>query len=188
MRKSKIILFVALLISSLASIGLVSNSVSAAQSDFRGYESSFGPLVGLSVNDTKNVDWLMSGTWQSILTSNPNENVTLYNQGPGPFSASIEMIRPDGSDRHTHALTHVVVTNITQIVENNSTLINGTSTISMMGGPAVDIPITIERSSDGSVCAIMIDPASVDYHFGRSPFIYGIKTNHESMKAQHATP
>jgi hypothetical protein len=96
------------------------------------------------------------------------------------------MIKPDGSDRHTHALTHLVVTDRMQNADKNSTIINGTSTISLLEGPAVNIPTTIERSNNWNVFIITIDPKSVDYHFGKSPFIYGISANPEFMNDLHS--
>jgi hypothetical protein len=187
MQNSQTILFIGLLLTTLASIGYIYNSVSATPlSDLRGLKSTFGPIIGLTVNDTGNVDWLLSGTWRSLLTNDPNGNATLYNQSSGAFTAAIEMIRPDGTDRHTHALTNFVVTDRTQNAGNNSTIINGTSTISLLDAPAVDIPTTIERSNNWNVFAIKIDPQSVDYHFGKSPFIYGISANPEFMKDKNS--
>ena len=172
------------MIVSLASIGLIPNSMSATKSDFQGYKSTFGPLEKVTTNDNGTVDWLLSGTWRSVLTGDPNGNAILYYQGPGPFTAVIEMMKPDGTDRHTHALTHSIVTNILQNPQNNSTTINCTSTISLLEAPAVDISTKIERSNNGNVLAVTIDPESVDYHFGKSPFIYAISANPEFIKDQ----
>lgn len=83
----------------------------------------------------------------------------------------------------THALTNFVVLNETQGSENNTTTFRGTSTISLLEGPAVDIPTTIERSGNGNVFVITIDPESVDYHLGESPILYGISANPESMRS-----
>jgi len=174
------------LLTTLASIGYFSNHVNATQSDFRVFKSAFGPIIGLTVNDTGNVDWLMSGTWRSILTNNLTGNPVLYDHSPGTFTTAIEMIRPDGTDRHTHALTHFILTDRMQNADNNSTVINGTSTISLLGGPELDVPTTIERSNNGHVFVITIDPESVNYHFGKSPFIYGVSANPESMKSQNS--
>ena len=155
--------------------------------DLLNHKYVFGPLVGVTSNDIGNVDWVLSGTWRSILSndtvSNTNENVSLGNLSSGVFKAAIEMIKPDGTARHTHTLTDFVVINATQNANSNSTTFNGTSTISLRYGPAVDIPTTIQRSANGNVFTITIDPESVDYHFGKSPLIYGISANPEFMKA-----
>ena len=190
MQNFKTILFVCMLLSTLGTIGYIFNSVSATppapQSDFGGLKSAFGPIIGLSVNDTGNVDWLMSGTWRSLLTGDPTGDHILSNQSSGAFTAAIEMIRPDGTDRHTHALTNLVVTDRTQNANNNSTIINGTSTLSLLEGPAVDIPTTIERSNNGNLFIVTIDPESVDYHFGNSSLMYGISANPEFMNDRHS--
>ncbi|MGD9535498.1 MAG: hypothetical protein AB7V56_17220 [Candidatus Nitrosocosmicus sp.] len=129
------------------------------------------------------MDWLLSGNWRSILTNDTNENNTQFNQSTGAFRAAIEMIKPDGTARHTHALTDFEV--IKSYQESNATTFDGTSTISMANGPAVDIPTSIQRSDDGNVFKIMIDPKSVDYHFGNWSLLYGISTNHEILKQSY---
>lgn len=183
MHKYKIILFITLLLSSFTFIGYTPNSVIAIPSDILDHEYVFGPLVGVTSNDTGNVNWVISGTWRSILTndtgSNTNENISLNNQSSGAFKAALEMIKPDGKDRHTHTLTDFVVINTTQNANSNSTIFNGTSTISLQEGPAVNIPTSIQRAYNGNVFVISIDPESVDYHFGKSPLIYGINANPE---------
>ena len=179
------------LITSLIFMGYVSNSVNAIPSDILNHKDSFGQLVGVAENETGKVDWVMTGTWRSILANdtitNINENATLYNQSSGAFKAAIEMIKPDGTGtgRHTHTLTDFNILNTTRSDDSNSTIFNGTSTISLRDGPAVDIPTTIQRSNSGNVFAIMIDPESVNYHFGKSPLILGITANPEFMKMPH---
>ena len=174
------------LITSLIFMGYVSNSANAIPSDILNHKDSFGPLVGVAENETGKVDWVMTGTWRSILANdtiaNINENATQYNQSSGVFKAAIEMIKPDGTGRHTHTLTDFVILNTTRSDDTNSTIFNGTSTISLRDGPAIDIPTTIKRSNNGYVFAIMVDPESVNYHFGKSPLIVGITANPEFMK------
>lgn len=186
MENLKTILCFSPLIFSLIFFGYIPNSVSAVPSDLLNREHVFGPLAGVATNDTVNADWILTGNWRSILTNdmvtNATDIATLNNQSSGAFRAAIEMIKPDGSDRHTHTLTDFVIMNATQGSESNSTIFNGTSTISLMEGPAVDIPTAIERSSNGDVFVITIDPESVNYHFGKSSLIYGITANQELMK------
>jgi hypothetical protein len=186
MHDFKILISIISLITSLMLIGYLSNSVNAIPSDLLNHKDFFGPLVGVVENETGEVDWVMTGTWRSILANdtiaNINENATQYNQSSGAFKAAIEMIKPDGTGRHTHTLTDFVILNTTRSDDSNSTIFNGTSTISLRDGPAVDIPTTIKRSNNGNVFVIGIDPESVDYHFGKSPLILGITANPEFMK------
>ena len=86
------------------------------------------------------------------------------NKSSDIFNAAIEMIKPDGTERHTHTLTDFAVLNVSH-PDNNSTLIYGTSTLSLQSGPATDIPTSIQKSND-KVIIINIDPESVDNHFG----------------------
>lgn len=88
------------------------------------------------------------------------------------------MIKPDGTARHTHTLTDFVVLNVSN-PDNNSTLYNGTSTISFQAGPATDILASIQKSND-NVIIINIDPESVDNHFGKLP-IYRIRSDPQFM-------
>ncbi|MDF0681543.1 MAG: hypothetical protein P0116_11330 [Candidatus Nitrosocosmicus sp.] len=176
----------AMLLATIASIGYLSNSVNAIPAGLFKDHYIFGPLVGVTTNDTGEVDWILTGIWRSSLTNdtnyNTNTNDTQENQTAGTFNAAIEMIKPDGTARHTHTITDFVVTISSQDTQNNSTILNGTSTISLREGPAVHIPTTIQKSNNDNVFKILVDPESVDYHFGKSPLIYGISNNHDLMK------
>jgi len=185
MRNLKSVLFIILLISSLTSIEHISNIVLAIPSDLLNHKYVFGPLVGVIKNDTGNVDWIVTGTWRSILTHDTSENTMQNDQSSGAFKAAIEMIKPDGTCRHTHTLTDFVVNNVTQNTDSNSTIFNGTSTISLSEGPASDIFTTIERSSNGNIFIVTIDQQSIDYHIGNLSLIYGISANPEFIKPLH---
>jgi len=77
----KMIISVISLIASLMFIGYISNSVNAIPSDVLNHKDFFGPLVGVAENETGDVDWIMTGTWRSILSNytiaNINENDTV---------------------------------------------------------------------------------------------------------------
>jgi hypothetical protein len=173
----KTLLFIALLISGFTFLGSNSNFVMAVPPMFLDDEYVFGPLSGLSENDAGTIDWIMVGTWRSSLT---NDTTVQNNQSSNAFNAAIEMIKPDGTARHTHTLTDFNVLSVSN-PNSNSTLYNGTSTISLQEGPALDIPTYIQKSNDNSVFTIIMDPASVDNHFGKLP-IYGVSANAEFMR------
>ncbi len=177
---------IATLVIVIASIGYLSNSVIAIPLTFLDRTYVSGPLVGVTTTDTGEVDWVLAGTWRSSLTNNTDSsaitNNTQDNQTYGRFVAAIEMIKPDGTGRHTHSLTDFLVTSISQADQNSSTIYNGTSTISLREGPVVDIPTIIQKSNNSKVFKITVDLESVDYHFGKSPLIYGISVNHDLMK------
>ncbi len=117
----------------------------------------------------------MVGNWRSNIVNDTNVQ---NNQSSDVFNAAIEMIRPDGTARHTHTLTDFVISSVSH-PDNNSTLYNGTSTVSLQAGPATDIPTSIQKSND-SVITINIDPESVDNHFGNLP-IYGNRADPQFM-------
>ena len=62
-----------------------------------------GPILGIAQNTNGTVDWLIFGNWKSNLLSNIN------NQNSNVFNAIIEMIKPDGTGRHTNSLTNFTV-------------------------------------------------------------------------------
>lgn len=171
MQKHKILLVATfILISSFAFTSYFSNSANAIPPELFHENYIFGPVVGLSENKTGEIDWIMTGEWRSSLSNDVDSHNNITSDA---FNAEIEMIKPDGTARHGHTLTDFIVTNITN-PDSNSTLYNGTSTISLRDGPAVDIPTTIQKSNDNSVFKIKVDPESVNYHFGELP-MYGIK-------------
>ncbi len=183
MQNFRLLFFVVLLLSGFVYTGSISNPVMAVPSQLIDDQFVFGPITGLSENESGVVDWLMVGNWRSNMINDTNVQ---NNQSSIVFNAAIEMIKPDGTARHTHSLTDFVVLNIIQSDTGNSTIFNGTSTISLGEGLETDIPTTIQRSDNGNVFVIMIDPKR-EYHFGNSSLIYGISTNPEFVKMSHFT-
>ena len=55
---------------------------------------------------------------------------------------------------------------------NNSTIFNGTATISMPQGPVTEVPLSIQAINN-SLAVISIDPNKIDNHFGNDP-LYGV--------------
>jgi hypothetical protein len=127
-----------------------------------------GPLSGLSQNASGKVDWVITGNWKSNLLSNTNR------QNSNVFDATIEMIKPDGTGRHTHTLTNFTVINISY-PNSNTIMYNGVSTVTMKEGPIMNVPTTLLLSNN-NIISIIFDPNSVQHHFGDTPF-YGIITN-----------
>ena len=80
MHNVKMVISIISLIPSLILIGFVSNSVNAVPSDILNHKYIFGPLVGVAENETGKTDWVVTGTWRSILANdtnaNTNENAT----------------------------------------------------------------------------------------------------------------
>ena len=81
------------------------------------------------------------------------------------------MIKPDGTVKHTHALTNFVLSNSSN-TDSNTTVYNGTSTISLKEGPVNEVPTSV-KVMNNCVLSIWLNPESVKDHFG-DDLIYGI--------------
>ena len=142
------------------------SSAKAIPPAFLARNINFGPLLGVVQNTTTGtIDWLISGTWKSSLSN------TTTTQSPNVFDAAIEMIKPDGIGRHTHALSNFTLQNVSH-PNTNTTMFNGVSTVGMKEGPISNVPTTI-LLTNGKVLSIIFDPQTVQHHFGNSPF-FGI--------------
>jgi len=177
--KTLTLLFAAILVSSFGYTEFISNPVMAVPPHLIDENFIFGPIAGLSQDESGAVDWIMVGNWRSNII---NDTSVQNNQSSNVFNAAIEMIKPDGTARHTHTLTDFVISNVSH-PDNNSTLYNGTSTISLQAGPVTDIPTSILKSNN-NVITLNIDPESVDNHFGKLP-IYGVTVNPDLLKPPH---
>jgi len=173
--KELTLLFSAIIFSNFVYIGSISNPVMAILPQFIDDQFVFGPISGLSENESGAVNWIMNGNWRLNIS---NDTSIQNNQSSDVFNVAIEMVKPDGTTRHTHTMTDFVVFNVSH-PDINSTLYNGTSTISLQARPATDIPTTLQKSND-NVIIINIDPESVDNHFGKLP-IYGTRSDPQFM-------
>ena len=147
------------------------NTIMAIPADIAergGGDYLYGRSVGIVENENGEPLWVIAGTFKSnLITSNqtqPGNNSTVYN-------ANLEMIKPDGTAKHTHTLTNFVLTDIAN--QNNATLFNGTGTISMPDTPFTDVPISIKIMNNKNLGILYIDLSKVDNHFGTKP-IYGL--------------
>ena len=143
------------------------NTIMAVPADIleRGGDYLYGRSVGIVENENGEPLWIISGTWRTNLS-----NQTQSGDNSTVFNANFEMIKTDGTSKHTHTLTNFVLADTAS--QNNVTIHNGTATISMPKGPISDIPISI-KVVNKNLGIIYIDPNKVDNHFGTKP-IYGI--------------
>jgi hypothetical protein len=169
-----ILILVVMLIGGFSFMGLLATTTLALSADFLGNSYVFGPITGLTEDNNGTIDWVLAGTWRSSL---PNATDASINTNSSSFNAAIEMIRPDGTGRHTHTVTDFTLLNSSQS-DTNSTFYNGTSTVSLAKGPALDIPTSITLSNK-SMISIWLDPESVDHHFGESHTIFGMVASPE---------
>ena len=178
-----ILILVVMLIGGFSFMGLLATTTLALSADFLGNSYVFGPITGLTQDNNGTIDWVLAGVWRASL---PNATDTSFDTNSSSFNAAIEMIRPDGTGRHTHTITDFTLLNSSQS-DTNSTFYNGTSTVSLAKGPALDIPTSIALSNKSAI-SIWLDPESVDHHFGDSHTIFGIVASPEFDRSIQNSP
>jgi hypothetical protein len=125
----------------------------------------FGRTIGIAEDENGKPLWIISGNWKTNL-----HNQTQAGSNATVFDASFEMIKIDGTAKHTHTLTNFVLTDTAS--QNNVTIHNGTGTINMPDASINEVPVNI-KVMNKNLAIIYIDPNKVDNHFGTKP-IYGI--------------
>jgi len=106
--------------------------------------------------------WILGGVYEI-------ENLT--SESP-TFNASFYMVKTNGSSSHSHDIYDSKLRAITDnLMGNNSTFLNGTSTVTMREGPVANVPINITLLGD-SAASIWLDAGKLNKHFGTSP-IFG---------------
>lgn len=125
----------------------------------------FGRTIGIVDDENGEPLWIISGIWKTNLS-----NQTQAGDNSTVFDASFEMIKTDGTSKHTHTITNFVLADTSN--QNNHTVFNGTGTISMPQGPVTEVPISIQVMNN-SLGIINIGPNKIDNHFGTEP-VYGI--------------
>ena len=134
-----------------------------------------------SINPTNPTNDVIKGSISSI-SNDPSNSSTAWiitgvykmeNVKTSPtFNSTFYMIKTDGTSKHTHSIYDFKV-NTDPIVNtsNNSTILNGTSTVTMKGVPINDVPTQITLLGDSAI-SIFLEPTKVKNHFGNGP-IYG---------------
>lgn len=100
-----------------------------------------------------NPDWINTGNWS--LAGIDSESPT--------FEAVISMVKPNGSAAHEHEVSDLAVSGQPSN-ENGSTIIEGTTTITMREGPVTEEPTTITLNE--TTISVYFDPEKIDDHFG----------------------
>lgn len=151
------------------------NTIMAVPADIleRGGDYLYGRSVGIVENENGEPLWIISGTWRTNLS-----NQTQSDDNSTVFNANFEMIKTDGTSRHTHTLTNYILTDVSS--QNNSTIFNGTGTISMPEGPITEVPVNIQVLNN-TLGVVFIGPDKIDSHFGTNP-IYGLPLEDREYK------
>ena len=137
-----------------------SSSSSSSSSPILSKSTIMGAITSIQNDVTGKTNWIVGGAYKmsNINTANPIFDATFY------------MIKTDGTASHKHTISDFKMSG-TPIVANNSTMFNGTSTVTMKEGPVKDVPTSIKFSDESSV-SIWLDPTKTNNHFG-STSIYG---------------
>ena len=106
--------------------------------------------------------WVLGGVYK----------FTEFNSSSPTFNASFYMTKIDGTAEHIHSIYDLKLSG-SPVVDSssNSTMLNGTTTVTLKDGPVSNVPTQIELL-DESAIAITVDGNSTNNHFGTTP-IYG---------------
>jgi hypothetical protein len=143
----------------------------------------FGPIhIAYSKNPTNPTDDTIKGS----ITSNTNNGTSAdpawilggvykfsnLNSTSPTFNSTFYMVKVDGTANHTHSIYDFKLAGQPNIDNtNNSTLYNGTSTVTMREGPVNDVPTQISILGDHAI-SIKMEGSVIDNHFGSQP-IFG---------------
>jgi len=126
-------------------------------------DSIKGSLTSLQNDAIDNTtQWIVSGVFEM---NNVNNTAT-----PATLNASFYMMKTDGSSPHKHQIYDFKLVGQPSTI-GNSTVYNGTSTVTMRDGPVQNVPTSLTLL-DGNAISIWIEPSRVNNHFGNTP-IYG---------------
>ena len=142
------------------------HNIFAAETNSPNNNSLKGALASIQNDKDGKPAWIIAGVFKISNYSNNTNNTSI----PPIFNASFYMIKLDGTSKHTHTVSDFKITGTPQI-SGNTTIINGTSTVTMKEGPATNVPTSI-KILDNSAIALWFDPTKVENHFGNTP-IYG---------------
>jgi hypothetical protein len=134
---------------------------------------TFGNIASLQNESNPGPAWILSGLWntslvQELLSAQANVSYS----GPSFFNASFEMVKTDGTARHTHTISNFGERESSASNNNRTLIFNGTATVSMEEGPIENVSANLTMLND-NILSIWVDPRKTGNHFGDMP-IYGI--------------
>jgi hypothetical protein len=146
-----------------------------------------GTIASIQNDENGNPAWILSGYWEASLTEdetgeNGNQSSSESNSTSvmgkdmsknGKFVASFDMVRTNGSALHQHLINNFALTEMS-MPDNNTTVFNGTSTVTMKDGPVSNVPTSVTDMGNNAI-SLYLDPPTVNNHFGDTP-IYGTIT------------
>ena len=115
------------------------NVILGIPADFVKGDYLFGRTIGIVDDENAKPLWIISGIWKTNLS---NQTQDAINNNSTVFDTSFEMIKTDGTSKHTHTITNFDL--VDTLNQNNHTVFNGTGTISMPQGLVTKVPISIQ--------------------------------------------
>jgi hypothetical protein len=146
-----------------------SNIPSSTSSANLNITKAIGTIASLQNDESDNPGWVTSGFWE-LMIPKPLEDLQLNTATAGKFNASFTMIRLNGTAIHNHTITSFALKN-SSMPTNITSILNGSSTVSMKEGLAENVSTSIRIMDQGTI-SIWLDPSKVNNHFGSTP-IYG---------------
>ncbi|HET7147259.1 MAG TPA: hypothetical protein VFI73_02060 [Candidatus Nitrosopolaris sp.] len=145
-----------------AALALSIGTMSYAQQSTNLSDNSIKGALTSIQNDASTLKpaWIVSGVFRMDMMNTPSP----------VFNATFYMIKKDETASHQHTISDFKL-NGTPTTTSNSTIFNGTSTVTMKNGPVKDVPTSISFL-DGSAVRIWLDPSKTNNHFGNTA-IYG---------------
>src|SRR5688500_14003831 len=146
----RIILSYSLTIFLVAAIGILSSTAPVAYGQVG--DTKTGVFNHTQTDSSGNTTWINSGNW----------SMTGINSSSPAFTATIEMVKPNGGAGHEHEISDFKLVGST-VIENQTVHLNGTSTITMRDGPVINGPTVIALSQEK--IDIYFDPENINNHF-----------------------
>ncbi len=138
------------------------------------FTRAIGTISSVQNNETGNPGWILSGTWELLIPKPLKINQTNPSDAT-PFTAIFEMVKTDGTMRHTHAVSDFNLTG--SQANNNALVLTGNATVLMNEGPVKNVPVSLSIV-DQDALKLWIYPSMSSAeikgnHFGNTP-IYGL--------------
>ncbi len=138
------------------------------------FTRAMGTIYSLQNNETGEPSWILSGSWELLIPKPLKINQTNPSDAT-PFSAIFEMVKTDGTMRHTHTVSDFNLTG--SQANNNALVLTGTATVLMKEGPVKSVPVSLSIVDQDAlklwIYPSVPSPEIKDYHFGKTP-IYGL--------------
>jgi len=130
------------------------------------------------------VTWIQGGLWDLVVRNNTNMNNKISNNTsaapiPSPkaaFSANFTMVKPDGSESHTHSINNFVSNNV--IIGGGDMVITGIGNIYSDGTLKFkQVPITVHLMGRQHVLGLIIETDKTENHYASTHEMFGTLIN-----------